>query len=311
MLGVKVKQFEKDVTMNRRIATVVLLCATILSAPTPASADDSRHAIVWKDTTAFRYNPLGLVSAAEFEYRLRMFNNSATLFNNYISLAATPVISPAFTRLGAKLEVMPLALLSLSVKYEYIQHFGTFDYLQSFPDQNADYSDAALKANADNGENYAGSGTQLSFGGLLQAAVGPVAVRTRATLFHTKYNVEPGTDTVVYDILLDNVLPADGWSITNELDVLYMRRALIAGVRHTFTRAFTEKIADDQNQAHHRLGPLILYEVYRKPKDRALNSIKVLGLFQWYLAHRYRTGQETTQALPYLGVGAIFEGTFL
>ena len=260
----------------------------------------------WKDTTAIRYNPLGLVTAAELDYRLRMYNSGATLFNNYVSLAATPIVSPAYTRLGAKLEIVPLALLSLAAKYEYILYFGTFDFLQSFPDQRSEMSDDAIEANAEEDLNYATSGQQLSFIGLLQAKVGPIAVRNRYTLFNVNYDVNDG-DTVFYDPFLDNVLPAEGWGHTNELDLLYLRKRLVAGLRWTHVKAFLDEVPDDPNEAQNRLGPLVLYEVYRKRKG-GLTSIKVLGLFQWYLQHRYRRGQETTAALPMLAVGAIFEG---
>ncbi len=292
--------------MKRFLALTVLL-ATLCVSSTASAQKTSPHALVWKDTSAFRYNPLGIVTAAELEYRLRMYNKTASLFRNYVSLAATPILSPAYTRLGAKLEVVPLALLSLAVKYEFIQYFGGFDFLQSFPDQTADMSDAAIEANGEAGENYSTSGTQLSFIGLLQAKAGPIAIRTRATLFNVDMDLNEG-DTVFYDPLLDNVLPASGWGITNELDLIYIKRALFAGVRHTFTRAFLDEVANDTNQAQHRLGPLILYEIFKRPDKSALNSIKLLGLFQWYLSHRYRSGQETTAALPYIGVGAILEG---
>lgn len=294
--------------MKRFLALTVLLCS--LFAAQTATAQQPRHRIVWKDTTAVRYNPLGLVTSPVVEYQLKMYDSTATLFKNYISLAANPIVSPAYTRLGAKLEIMPLALLSLAVKYEYILFFETFDILQSFPDQNSDMSDTALEANGEAGEHYSTTATQLSFIGLLQAKVGPIALRNRVTLFQNEYDVNDG-DTVVYDPFLDNVLPASGWGITNELDALYINRALIAGLRHTYTYAFIDEIPNDANQAQHRLGPLVLYEIFKRKPDAALNSIKLLSLIQWYVSHRYRSGQETTAALPYIGIGAILEGTLL
>jgi hypothetical protein len=170
-------------------------------------------------------------------------------------------------------------------------------------------SDDTLEANGDAGENYVANGTQLSLIGLLQLKVGPIAVRSRVTVFQNKYDANDG-DTVMYDPFLDIALPVDGWGMTNELDMLYVKRALIAGVRHTFTRSFLDDVPNDPNKAYHRLGPLILYEVFRK-RDAALSSIKLLGLFQWYLSHRYRTGQTESQAIPYMGVGAILEGKLL
>ena len=39
-----------------------------------------------------------------------------------------------------------------------------------------------------------------------------------------------------------------------------------------------------------------------------LHKVSALGLFQWYLAHRYRAGQASSRLIPYLGVGVIMEG---
>lgn len=287
----------------KRFLTLLVL-ATLFYA-TNASAE-SRHSLHWSDTTAFRYNPLGAVTAGTLDYRLRMYDTGATIFNNYISLAAKPIISPAYARLGAQLEIVPMAMLALSVRYEYIQYFGNFDFFQSFPDQTHEMWEDDIEANAEAGENYAATGTQLSFSGLLQAKVGKIAIRNRTTVFQNTYDV-PADHDVFYDAFLDIALPTDGWGMTNELDALYVNRALVAGVRHTFTKGFLDEIAGAPASADHRVGPLILYEIYRN-KDAGLSSIKLLSLIQWHIVHRYRAGQASSIAIPYTGVGAIFAG---
>ena len=83
-----------------------------LAAPCAASAQQAEPpgSLHWKDTSVFRWNPLGLVTAGELEYRHRLYLSEHPLFErNYVALAATPVLTPPFTRLGARLEVMPLA----------------------------------------------------------------------------------------------------------------------------------------------------------------------------------------------------------
>lgn len=296
------------------ILALVCLPATAQETATETETEaevESRHSVVWTDTTVFRYNPLGMITAGELEYRLRLYNTSHPLFaTNYVSLAATPILTPAFTRLGAKFEVMPLSVLRLGVRYEFIQYFGAFDYFQSFDDPLADVSEDTIEANGEANENYVTNGTQLSFLLLLQAKVGPIAVRTKATLFHNEYDVTEG-DTVFYDPFTDIMLPASGWAFTNDLDALYLRERLVAGLRYTTVQTFLPGVetADDPNGPIHRIGPLVVYTVHEG--SGALESIKVLGLFQWHLTHRYRAGQEVTRALPYLGVGAIFAGRLL
>lgn len=278
-----------------------------------AHAQQGRSSVHWKDANVFRWNPLGLISAGEVEYRLRLyFHDHPALEQNYVSAALTPVLTPAFARLGGRVEVMPLTLLRLGVQYEFIPFFGNFDYLQSFDTPLAPVDDDAIEARGEAGENYSTTATQLSFTGLLQAKVGPIAARTKVVLGRVSADLREGDD-YFYDSTLDLILPRDGWLITNELDVLYIGGRLVAGLRHTFLRSMLtlpEGTTDDPNNPVHRLGPLVLYQ-FAGDGEGALSSVSALGLFQVYLVHRHRAGQDVTRALPYIGVGILLEGRLL
>jgi len=207
---------------------------------------------------------------------------------------------------------MPLSLLRLGVQYEFIPYFGTFDYFQSFEDALAPVDDDSIEANGEDGQNYVTAGTQLSFTGLLQLKVGPIAARTKVLFGRVSYDVREG-DAVFYDPFLDLMLPAEGWVVTNDLDVLYIAGDLVAGVRHSFLKSMVPLPAgttDDPNNPIHRLGPLIVYK-FAGDGEGAVTSVSALGLFQLYLVHRHRAGQSTSQAIPYTGVGVIVEGQLL
>lgn len=60
----------------------------------------------------------------------------------------------------------------------------------------------------------------------------------------------------------------------------------------------------------HRVGPFLGYTFFRED-GRAFNNPTVFILVQWWLKHRFRTGVDTSQALPVLGAGFQITGDFL
>ncbi len=294
------------------LATTVLAISTASAQEEGAAAEtpEPRGKLLWSDATFFRYNPLGLITSASLEYQYRLHDSEhPALSTNYLSVAFRPIVTPAFARLGATAEIMPLSLLRLGVGYELIPFFGAFGYLQSFQDAEADMWEDTLDDNADAGENYATFGRQLSFTGLLQAKAGPIAVRSKATLANVTFDLE-GDDTVFFDPFLGIALPERGWYVVNDLDALYVGGRLVAGLRHTYIDSFIPDEPDDPNGPIHRLGPLIVYEIAGDGEGK-LQAVKAVGLFQLYLKHRYRAGQEMTRWFPYTGIGIIVEGQLL
>jgi hypothetical protein len=297
----------------RRITTLFVFVAVLW--PITSFADQPKQQLVWSELAVVRANPLGLNFDGTLDYQLRLYQSDSDLFaTNYVSLAAKPIVTPAFTRLGARAQIMPLSILKLGVHYEFIQYFGSFDYLQSFEDPTAEWDPDTIEANGEADGNYVTSGTQLSFTGLLQAKVGPIAVRTDFMLARTDYALE-GNDDVFYDPYPDIMLAAEGWHWTNDADLLYMNGPLIAGVRHSLVASSLPDIEpeDDPNGPVHRLGPLVLYKFWQNNGEgpNAFDSMRALALVQWYLTHRFRAGQWSSQAIPYMGFGVVFQGRFL
>lgn len=291
-------------------AIVVPVAALALLGPTAAIAEEgppAKHQVIWANTLVARVNPLGLLDLATLEYRLRLYpSENPALQNNYLGLAAKPMISPAFFRMGAALDLMPLSVLRLGVAYDFIHYFGTFGHMQSFPSADAAHDDDTIEKLGDDGENFAGKGVQLTLSGLLQAKIGPIAARSNFKAMRLDYVIEPG-DTVFYEPLMDMMCQDEGWLVTNDADLLFISEfGLVAGVRYAIIKAFYEK-GDDPNGPTHRFGPLVKYEFYSNPGS-GLSSVAAFVLANWWLKHRYRTGQKVSQGLPYLAIGLAIGG---
>lgn len=288
--------------MKRRFLTAVVGVLCTLSASAFA---ETPHNVVWSNTTAARLNPLGLVSATDVEYRYRLYeSDSLALANNFVGVGAQPIISPAWFRGGPFISIQPASVANFKVGYEYVSYFGTFDQVLSYPDPSAEYDDDTLEAQGEAGDNAATSGGVFYVSGLLQAKIGPVAVRN--ALRFSQFNVDlPAGDTVYYEQTWDILVPGDGWIFTNDADVLFLTDfGLVAGVRYNVTNAFYD-LADGEENPNgpiHRLGPLISYGVYANPGGK-VDSFSVFTLINWHLSHRYRAGQEVSQAVPYFALG--------
>lgn len=281
-------------------AVVVLLCTFSTS-----SFAETPHNVVWSNTTAARLNPLGLVSATDVEYRFRLYeSDSLALANNFIGAGVQPILSPAWFRGGPFISLQPASVANFKAGYEYVSYFGTFDQVLSFPDPSAEHSDDRLEELGEAGENEATSGGVFYVSALLQAKVGPVAIRN--ALRFNKFNVDlPDGDTVYYEQTWDILVPGNGWIFTNDADVLFLTDfGLVAGVRYNVTNAFYD-LADGEENPNgpiHRIGPLISYGFYNNPGG-AVDSFSVFTLINWHLTHRYRTGEEVSQAVPYFALG--------
>ena len=278
-----------------------VLSTSVSFAQTPMK---TKSAVEWQSIIVPRINPLGLFAASSLSYRLKLYDSELDLLkNNFVRVAAQPWVSPSWFRPGVRLDLQPLSILKLSVSHEFLFHFGTFGILQSFESPTEDYSETRLDLGKEAGENYRPVGQQTTFSVLLQAKVGPVAVRNNAKLALTNFPLRQG-DTVFYDQLLDILVQGSGWNFVDDVDLLFLTDfGLIAGLRYTLTQAYY----DDDTSTTHRLGPLITYKFLDNP-DEVLSEVTGILLANWWLKHPYRTGQETSQAIPYLGVGVKLAG---
>lgn len=281
-----------------------------------------RHRLIYSNLSAVRYNPLGLVNEFTAGYRYQLVDKDSVLFTeSFIAAQVHTYLTPAYARIGPKVDIQPLALLNLSATYDYTGYFGSFGLNQSFTSPTDDWSDSELERRDDSGDpaidNYRNTGHFVTLAALLQAKVKNIAIRDNLKFYWADYELRAG-DTVSYDQTLDITIPNKGWAMTNDLDVLYLFDfGLTLGARYTLTEAFYQarhfQPAEPESRPNgptHRVGPALLYTFFNRPHQR-FNKPTLIVLTQWWAAHRFRTGQDVSVAVPYLVVGFRFEGDLL
>src|SRR5262249_1953560 len=222
---------------------------------------------------------------------------------------------PAGLRPEVGIAIQPLANLSFGVDYSASYYFGSLGLVQSYPSPRADYGSGAFSAPRDGpNSSYAAWVQQLTLHATLQAIVGPIAARntTRFSRFSADLH---GNDRVFYDPVLDVAVYKDGWVGQNDTDLVYPWRSnLMVGLRHSLTIAWYPDAAygrggrrDNPNTPISKLGPVAVWQFLQSDGGPIQRGVLLLAA-QWYLAHRYRTGDTVNGALPFLGLGLIFSG---
>jgi hypothetical protein len=142
-----------------------------------------------------------------------------------------------------------------------------------------------------------------------------IEARNRTWATYHRMSLEPG-DTVWYDQYFDLLTPRVGWSVSNDLDVMYRMNlagtsTLRLGVRYNWARAYIDgSTREDVNEGTHRVGPLVAYTLYDEPGGR-VNRPTILGIINWHTQHPYRTGQDISGALPYFVLGYSISGDLI
>jgi hypothetical protein len=278
-----------------------------------------RHRLVYQNLLAARYNPLGLVNEFNVGWRMQLFMKKAGALyqDTFFAIKAHAFLNPAFARIGPRIEIQPLAILNLTATYNFVGYFTTFDQLMSFPSATSVYSDTRLDTLGKQDQNYPAHGHLVTLSALVQAKVKKIAVRDNLKFYYSDMALRRG-HLVYYDQTLDIAQPDEAWTLTNDLDALYLFDfGLKLGARYTLTHAFYKpkhfRLGEPVSQPNgptHRVGPAVLYTFYDKP-ERRFNRPTLLFLVQWWARHRWRTGVDVHPAVPYFVVGFLFEGDLL
>lgn len=273
-----------------------------------------RHRFIYRNLTAGRVNPQGLVNETTLGYRAQLVARNTPLFlDSFALVGAHAFVTPAFIRAGPTIEIQPAAVINFGATYDIVGTFGTFRQLQSFASATDRWGPDDLERNADDDRNYSSWGHLITLSALLQARVKNIVVRTSTKAYWGDMKLRGG-DRVYYDQSLDILMPDRGWSIMNETDVVYLFTRLRLIVRHSLTHAFYERRHFDAaepvsrpNGPTSRLGPAVAFTFFDRPGVR-FNRPTVFLLTQWWLRHRWRTGEQQHAAIPYAALGFSFEG---
>ena len=300
--------------MRLAIAVLLAVVAADASAQMLADMGPPQHRLVHRQILVIRVNPLGLLYDGRFMYRFRLYaSESKALRDNFFGIGLAPGASPAFARGGLYVELQPASFIGFWSVYEYVQYFTTFNLLQSWPNAQATFSDTEIRNRAD--QRYAGGGTQWTIGMNLQGKVGVVVGRALFRMVRPDFNLRPG-DTVEYDQFYDTLMPNKGWSLFGDIDIFaQLPVGLIAGARYTLAVPFygaqhLDPTLPGPSNASMRVGPALGWQFFQRD-GAGFNAPTIFLLVQWWLMHRYRTGADTSVALPCISLAFTFNGDLL
>jgi hypothetical protein len=288
-----------------------------LAQSSSPAIDVPTRRVVFSSLLGLRGNPLGLEFQTKGGYQQQLYRDESPLLrDNFFLVGVFPKLSPASIKIGPVVEIQPLSIFNLRLSAEYVGFFSTFGYVQSRPSPNLDYSEAALDGGEAAGQNYAASGAHFTIEPSVQMKVGPVAVRNRLMLEYWRMSLRDG-DRVWYDGTLDTLVPGRGFTLANDLDVLFLGLPpLVVGARYSLVeplysaRQLPGEEALSVDNGHHRVGLLAAYVFYDEGYT-AFNKPALILNVAWYLQHRYRTGLEVSRAVPYAVLGFAFQSDLL
>ena len=297
------------------LAMAVVLSASGASAQAPPDKPHQRERITYDSTLGLRVNPLGIEERINVFARRRLYADPSPLLREAnLAVGLAPTITPSVIRVGPAIELRPLTILTLSAAGYAQTWMRTFNNLQSFPSPTADHSDDVLRAGGDAGRDYSATGVEVQLRAQLLGKVGPIVLRTDASFHNASVDLR-SSDTVYYDPRSDLLLPDGGWWMVDDTDLVWLTSfGLIAGVRASVASAFFRDAdfapgepTDDPNGPTFRVGPILAYTFFDRP-SQVFNKPTAILIANWWLAHRYRTGEESSAALPYIALAFRFEG---
>jgi len=279
----------------------------------------ARHRLVYSNLLVLRVNPLGAEDRFTLGYNLRLYNNPKPLFRDaYFGVGFSPTFSPSITRIGGNIDFAPLTILRLRGAYYLATWYGS-DRFKAHPYSSPTEEYGPKKLKGEPGANVLGGQAELS--ALFQVRVKMIAIRNEVTFYNNNIRLPTGSD-VFYDLRHDVVVPAKGWFLTNDTDLLYMTKfGLNAGVRNSLVHVFYpstvygpgEDASVNPNTPMDRLGPVLTYTFFDRPEKR-FNKPTLVFAAQWWLKHRYRgqgapdMADQIHQGIPLVLLGFSFTG---
>lgn len=290
---------------------------TIGPDASPKSEPAARHRLVYSNALVMRINPLGLEDRFSLMYRRRLGARTGKLWDDtYFGVGITPAFSPSITRVGPTVQFVPLTILSFRASYYFIGYYGSQGFkAHPFDSPNDQFGPDTIKGRADANQAISTYGGQAELSVLFQVKFGPIALRDELIFFNNNIKL-PGTSDVFYDLRHDILAPGKGWFLSNDTDLLYTNAKLRfnAGVRGTYYHIFYPgatyepgDVAGTNQNDSARVGPLISYSFKDRPEKRFTKPTLFFAA-QWWVKHRYRTGQEINQGLPLMILGFSFTG---
>jgi hypothetical protein len=263
------------------------------------------------------YNPMVAEYRTRYNYTLRQGQSEELLWRDtFLSLGGQVRLNPAYTAVGPLVQWQPIAVFNLRALVDAYGFFGTVGLLQSFRSPLDDYSDVLQRTRAAAGENYRTTGWHAMLQPTLQAQLGPVAVQSIFTIDYFDIRLRGG-DTLWFDAGPDTLQPGRGWVLTEEVNLVYLAGPWAVGGNFRYVlplytqehfRPGEDRRAVDNSAM--RAGLLVAYTFFDGGYS-VFNHPAVFATATWHLRHRYRTGAETDQAIPFIALGFAFQQDFI
>ena len=290
----------------------VVAIAVTLTIATPALAQPRATGWRWSNTAYAQLDPRALHDEFRVTVRMPLSEEQTPLTGSLAAFVGLGIGGGLRPEVG--LELQPIAPLSLAVAYRPTYYPSFIGAARSYPSPLSEYDSGVFSSPRDGP-----SGKQSIFAhqlflsaSLLWKAdwvVGRIAVQASRSWANL-----PSGDRVFYDPAYDVVVDAGGWAAQTDVDLgVQLSPAVIVGLRHTLTIAWYRDAAyapgeshDNPNTPISRIGPAVRWAFFDRATGAERGSIFLLA--QWYVAHRYRTGEAVSGAIPLLGLGFTLTG---
>ena len=267
------------------VAAGLAMLTVRVAAEEPASPGPKR---ILDESLGFSVNRLGLQHVLDLRWVWPLTSSrNPLLAGARASVGVTNVITPAYTRLGAWVEVSPLSILDVRAGAEPGAYFGTFGSLMSFSSYADPFDDTTRTERKD--EARAGSGSRLYVSPTLKLRLGQLVAASSVDL---EWWRSSAGGPLYYEPARDTLLKVGGDRLMGVSSVLLRQQALAGrgslsyGLAHHITYVF------DAPENRSQLIGLIVVRQFG-PKRFGLHAPRIGSQVSYYLSDPSRKGQIT------------------
>ena len=241
-------------------------------------------------------NPATLGLLAETRYRHIYRRDISPLWDGLYSQGGFQLsVTPAFGRIGAHIEWLPIAMFQLRLQYDHYHFFGQHGSLLTYGSGNEAFGDDEIKGRK--GEEITGTGDRILFQPILQMKFGPYIVRDR--IDYAAYSFS-GDGPFYHEWEYDTLLTTNDHLFVNQLMLYYELipksdgEHLLFGPFHEYVRASNAKLVRTRVGANLYYAPAV--------KCLGFNQPRIWAQAGWNLKDRNRDDE----IFFVIGVGADF-----
>jgi len=277
-----------------RLAALLLLAAA--SARADGGFQEPRHRLIATTFTVGRVYPIGLDQQVTLTLKQRIGDSEDLLFKTrFWSIGAMGGWNPANWTARVEALVEPIAVFQLRLSYDARGYFGNYGALLTSSDPLQCITDACIEAATNADQDYPGVVQGLTVEPILQAAIGPVAVRNTFDFEYNWWGARAG-DLYVYDPGPDFLRAVQGWTLTDNATLGYLDPHLFAGALYQWINP----VGVPGGNAVHRVGAIATYTFFDRGAEHGwFNKPTVVALALWSLQHRGRAGPIPTVVVAF------------